>query len=102
MKTDLYTKVVLTVIAGCLTVLVMAQFDLIPDVTAANTLSTGMATDYALVPVNPDGTIDVNVTGMFETIDVRLVDINTTDELEVNIEEVDGRSITRSVPVSMQ
>jgi hypothetical protein len=79
MKTDFYTKSILTVIAICLTINVVKDLDLIPSAYASETLKpTASNTDYRLVPVNE-----------FNTIDVRIVDINTYDELNVNLKSVD-------------
>ena len=76
MKTDLYTKTVLTVIAVCLTINLIGQLDLIPKAHAATDGNSN--TEYALVPISD-----------METIDVRIVDINTYDELNVNLKSVD-------------
>ena len=76
MKTDLYTKTVLTVIAVCLTINLIGQLELIPKAHAATDGTNN--TEYALVPISD-----------METIDVRIVDINTYDELNVNLKSVD-------------
>jgi len=73
MKTDLYTKTVLTIIAICLTINIVQQLDIIPSVYASE---ENDPVTLDLVPVT-------------ETIDVRIVDINTYDELNVNIKSVD-------------
>lgn len=91
MKTDFYTKTVLTIIAVCLTVLTLQNVDIIPKAYAAekkNNLNTVPDKNYALVPVNENGTIDVVIRG-----------INTSDELDVNIDEVGGMSVYRAIPV---
>lgn len=56
MKTDLYTKIVLTVIAFVLTVNLFKGF-FTTSAQAANTTSKRLVE----VPVNADGTIDVNI-----------------------------------------
>jgi len=73
MKTDLYTKTVLTIIAICLTINVVQQLDIIPSVYATE------ENNHATLDLAP----------FTETIDVRIVDINTYDELNVNIKSVD-------------
>lgn len=79
MKTDIYTKGILTIIAICLTINVVQQLDIIPSAYASETgKSTEIETQYRLVPINE-----------FETMDVRIVDINTSDELNVNVKSVD-------------
>ena len=76
MKTDRYTKVVLTIIAICLTVNVVKEFELVPKAYASETYNND--TEYRLVPISP-----------METIDVRIVDVNTYDELNVNVKSID-------------
>ena len=79
MKTDFYTKAVLTVIAICLSVQLVKDLDVIPAAYASEGISTPDTTsEYRLVPVNE-----------FNTMDVRIVDINTYDELNVNLKGVD-------------
>jgi len=73
MKTDLYTKTILTVIAICLTLNVVKDFDIIPAAYAA---SDSPNSSPSLFPIT-------------ETIDVRIVDISTYDELNVNLKSVD-------------
>lgn len=91
MKTDLYTKIVLTVIAVCLSVLTLQNIDIIPKTYASepnknkNILN---AKNYGLVPLNSDGTIDVNITR-----------ITTNDELDVNIDEIGGGYVSNGGPI---
>ena len=73
MKTDLYTKTILTVIAVCLTLNLVQQFELIPSAYASEEKKE----------------IDLGLPNLTETIDVRIVDINTYDELNVNLKSVD-------------
>lgn len=82
MKTDLYTKIVLTVIAVCLSISTLKNIDIIPKTYAAETKKNGdilITKNYGLVPLNSDGTIDVKITR-----------ITTNDELDVNIDEIGG------------
>jgi hypothetical protein len=53
MKTDFYTKAVLTVIAFCLIVLILQG--------GATKAVASESSNYALVPINPDGSVNVNV-----------------------------------------
>lgn len=79
MKTDTYTKVVLTVIAVCLSANLLKGLELIPTAHAAGALTPNATSPkYQLVPISEANTIDV-----------RLVDINTYDELNVNLKSVD-------------
>ena len=63
MKNDFYTKAVLTVIAMCLIILVLKEVEIIPkahaDIPAVNSADK---LNYGLVPVNPDGSINVRIT----------------------------------------
>ena len=72
MKSDFYTKTVLTVIAICLMVIAFKQTDIIPkayaDSPAANVKSNR---NYGLVPLNADGSIDVNIKSA-STMDVNI------------------------------
>ena len=94
MKLDLYTKSVLTVIAICLTINVVKDFDIIPKAYAGETktnvenkLNLSPNKNYGLIPVNADGSIDVNIKSS-ETMDVSIKDIDTYDNLGVEIEYV--------------
>lgn len=78
MKTDTYTKVILTVIAVCLTLNLVKDIDIIPSAYAATKTIENPEVEYHLVPVSPN-----------QVMDVRLVDINTSDEMNVNIRNVD-------------
>ena len=109
MKTDTYTKIILTIIAVNLTVLTFMQINIIPKVQALNThedpLLKNQRMEYGLIPVNEDGSItvrladsdelDVNITGI-ETNDkmnVGITEIDTWDNMNINIKEIDTRDI---------
>jgi hypothetical protein len=75
MKTDYYTKTVLTVIAICLTIIVIKQVDIIPN-AYADTWKLDKKVkynnnNYGLVSLNADGTIDVNIKSS-STMDVNI------------------------------
>ena len=87
MKTDTYTKTLLTIIAICLTINTVKSIDIFPKAYAGNETESNSMTkisededisNYRLIKLNE-----------FETLDVRIVDINTYDELNVNIKSVD-------------
>lgn len=69
MKSDLYTKSVLTVIAVSLIALFIQNFNLIPRAKA----SGANQKNYGLVPLNPDGSINVMLS---EPVDVNIVSID--------------------------
>ena len=59
MKTDFYTKAILTLIAACLVVLVLRPLSLVPTAAAAAAPVGGRS--YGLVPVNADGSLIVRM-----------------------------------------
>ena len=85
MKTDLYTKVILTVIAACLVYFTLSQLQIFPSVKA----NTNKLTDknYALVPVKANGSIDVNLVSTLSTVDVNIEEVGglTCDEVPVKV-----------------
>ena len=82
MKTDLYTKTMLTVIAICLTILVLRETDFMPSAFATQSSSSDkiQGSSYAWIPVNEDGSINVKI-------------ISDGEPMDVNIEEIGGRWI---------
>jgi hypothetical protein len=67
MKTDLYTKIVLTIIAIALTVNLFKS-SITPAIADTK--------KYVTLPVNADGTINVNVNKMPETMDVNIKNVD--------------------------
>lgn len=107
MKVDLYTKSILTVIAICLTINVLKDFDFIPKAyagekkpTLENKVTLAPNKNYGLIPVNADGTIDVNIKSSSE-MDVNISNISTTDELDVNIDEIGGGFVSHGGPIKV-
>jgi hypothetical protein len=103
MKTDRYTKVVLTVIAACMVVNVLDKIDITPKAYAAgpgNKL-TVPSTNYGLVPINKDGSINVKTVS---PMDVNVVGIGTSDDLNVNVnlEKIGGYSTYGEIPVKVK
>ncbi|MFY8180758.1 hypothetical protein SAMN05444143_1382 [Flavobacterium succinicans] len=90
MKLDLYTKSILTVIAICLTINVLKDFDIMPKAYAneplKNELNLLPNKNYGLIPVNADGTIDVNIKSSSE-MKVDISTISTWDKMRVVIKE---------------
>ncbi|HTD97763.1 MAG TPA: hypothetical protein VK668_00675 [Mucilaginibacter sp.] len=68
MKTDLYTKILLTIIAVALSANVVKGFFITP-VKADNR-------NFVSIPVNPDGTINVKIKNS-ETMDVKITAIDS-------------------------
>lgn len=93
MKLDLYTKSILTIIAICLTINVLKDFDIMPKAYANEPLKNQPNLlpnkNYGLIPVNADGTIDVN--------------IKSSTVMDVNIEEVDSYAFNYcTIPVRIK
>ena len=81
MKTDLYFKTVLTVIAACLVLLTLQNLHIIPSAQA-----TSPEQPRYLLPVNPDGTVEVIIKGFDR-------------DLNVNIEKIGGYGCYNGIPV---
>lgn len=120
MKTDTYTKVILTIIAACLTFNLLKDLEMIPKAQAAeNIIAPAIATDYKLVPVNANNTMDVRIVDIntydelhvnlknidtHDELKVNINSIDTSDEIDVNIDEIGGRYISHGnpIPVSIE
>ncbi|WP_339698399.1 hypothetical protein [uncultured Marixanthomonas sp.] len=91
MKTDLYTKTILTIIAICLTINVIKEFEIIPKAYASKD-SIETTSDYKLVPISENNTLDVRIVDIdtYDELDVNLKSIDTYDELKVNINSIDS------------
>jgi uncharacterized membrane protein YuzA (DUF378 family) len=90
MKIDKFTKIVLVIIAINLTLLSVKNLDIIPKTYAKESFAKNEI-NYGLVPLNENGTIDVNIKS-----------VNTTEILDVNIKEVGGSSIFSNIPVEIK
>lgn len=66
MKADRYTKIILTIIAACMVINVIEKFNVMPKAYANETTekpaNTIPATNYGIVPLNEDGSINVKMT----------------------------------------
>ena len=99
MKTDLYTKVILTVIALCLTLNVVKDFDIIPSAYAFN---GSPETNPLLAPLSE--TIDVRIVDIntYDELNVNINSIDTTDELDINIDEIGGGWVNNGGPIKVK
>lgn len=102
MKSDFYTKAVLTIIAICLTFITFQNVNVIPKAYASDAInaSSGLVKNYGLVPLNNDGSINVKV--ISSEIDVNIVRISTSDELDVNIDEIGGGYVSYGGPIEVK
>lgn len=73
MKSNLYLKIILTVIAVNLTLLTAKELNLISTANAADVPSKigKNGTNYGFIPVNEDGTINVRIKNS-DVMDVRI------------------------------
>lgn len=99
MKTDVYTKTVLTIIAGTLTIIAFQNADFFPEANANKSLA-----GFISVPANPDGSINVKFT---ETMKVNVAEVGGSyiyGALPINIKELSGSSISSSygIPVNIE
>ncbi len=99
MKTDLYTKTILTIIAVCLVIIVIKQVDIIPNAHAENSAKVVYDPNYRLIKTNADGTIDVNIKSSSSSIDVNLVKVKNSDPVDVNIKKIGGNTCHDAIPV---
>ena len=116
MKTDFYTKTILTIIAICLTINVVKELEIIPKAYASkNTVET--SENYKLVPISENNTLDVrivdidtydeldvNIKGVdtYDELKVNINSIDTDDEIDVNIDEVGGQYVTHGGPIPIR
>ena len=98
MKTDLYTKTILTLIAGALIVIAFQNVDFLPKANASKTTSA-----FVSVPVNPDGSTNVK---MIENMKVDIAAVGGSSiygALPINMKELSGSSISSNgLPVNIQ
>jgi hypothetical protein len=102
MKTDNYTKALLTVIAASLVVLTIHNVGLFPKAYANEAAATPVpAAPTVALPLNDDGSINVRLVPS-ETISIDIQDISTSDKLNVNLKEVGGSFIYNAIPVEIE
>mgnify|MGYP003108992850 FL=1 len=118
MKTDNYTKVILTIIAVCLTINVVKDIDWIPTAIASEKMeASDISTKYQLVPVSEMNTMDVRIVDIntydelnvnvksidsYDEMKVNIKSIDTSDELDVNIDEVGGNYVSSGGPIKVK
>lgn len=90
MKTDLYTKIMLSIIAVSLSVLAFRQAEIIPRAQAETTnFPAGKTANYAMIPVNEDGSIDINLKSLpNESVNVDIESFPYNAKLDIDISEI--------------
>jgi hypothetical protein len=107
MKADRYTKTVLTVIAACMVINLLKEVDILPKAYANEpskpVTTPAPAPNYAVVPLNADGSINVKNVSNTPT-DVNIVGIRTSDDLDVNVnlEKIGGSYTSGEIPVRVK
>ena len=99
MKPDFYTKIILTVIAVALVVLVIQNSSIVNEAKADKINFNKFAT----VPVNNDGSINVKMVS--EQLDVNVKSIGGSSiygALPVNLKELGGNSFHGALPVNFK
>ncbi|MEM0517060.1 MULTISPECIES: hypothetical protein [Aequorivita] len=109
MKTDNYTKTVLTIIAICLTINVAKDFNVFPSAYANSkektvALPASNVMDVRLVDINTSDGLNVNLKKIdaYESLKVNLTKIETSDKLDVNIDEIGGGWVSHGGPISVK
>lgn len=98
MKTDLYTKTVLTVIAIALVGLFFKNGNIVNQAKADKTSYSR----YASIPVNEDGSINVK---MLTDMDVNIRSIGGSSvygAIPINLKEIGGSSFYGSLPINLK
>ncbi len=98
MKTDLYTKTVLTVIALALVALVVKNGTIVNEAMADKTNFNR----FASIPINPDGSINVK---MMSDMDVNIKSIGGSSvygAIPMNLKEIGGSSFYGSIPINLK
>lgn len=109
MKTDTYTKVILTIIAVCLTINVVKDLNIFPSAYAKaphKTLEnpTAEVIDVRLVDINTYDELNVNLKRVdtYDEVKVNIKSIETSDELDVNLDEIGGGWVSNGGPIPVK
>ncbi|PQB05989.1 hypothetical protein [Aureitalea marina] len=117
MKTDRYTRFILTIIAICLSINLTLQLGLIepafaatpdsyiPDVPALEkTIPATNTIDVRIVDINTYDELNVNIKSIdsYEEMKVNIKSIDTQDELDVNLDEIGGQWISSGDPLPVK
>lgn len=98
MKTDLYTKTVLTVIALALLALVFKNTTIVNEAKADKTILSR----YASIPLNEDGSINVK---LISDMDVNIKSIGGSSvygAIPMNLKEIAGSSFYGTLPINIK
>ncbi|HEX8516094.1 MAG TPA: hypothetical protein VF868_07830 [Bacteroidia bacterium] len=102
MKTDLYTKSVLTAIAAALFLLVFQNMNLFNEANAGPSFNKQGNGDFGVIPLNPDGSITVRMSSDMD-VNIRSIGGSTVyGALPVNLKEISGSSFYGALPVNLK
>ena len=113
MKADQYTRVLLTIIAICLSLDLGIKLGFIPAARANETVHTREkdllpseynTLDVRIVDIATYDELNVNLKGIdtYEELKVNLKSIDTQDELDVNIDELGGQWVSGGGPLPVK
>lgn len=117
MKSDRYTRFILTIIAVCLSLNLALQFGLIAPAHAAAVTTDGSTVtelektipatntiDVRIVDINTYDELNVNIKSIdsYEEMKVNIKSIDTQDELDVNLDEIGGQWISSGGPLPVK
>ncbi len=106
MKTDKYTKIILTIIAICLTINVMKDFEIFPSAYASEKIEKPVneVMDVRLVDINTYDELNVNLKSVdtYDEVKVNIKKIETSDNLDVNLKEVGGGWVSNGGPIPVK
>lgn len=111
----IYQNSVLSLILICLVVIIIqnqndtnsAKGVSYPDINQSpKTILTNNTSsnfnNFALVPVNEDGSINVKVLEVSNTLDVNIEDISTSDKLNIHLKSSDSYSLNYAGPIEVE
>jgi|ERR1043165_3496184 hypothetical protein len=97
MRTDLYTKTVLTIIAIALVAIVFKKEKMVSEAHAGSSFNR-----FTSVPVNEDGSINVKLVSDMD-VNIRSVGGSSVyGSIPMNIKEIGGSSFYGSLPVNLK
>ncbi len=112
MKTDMDTKTILTIIALWVTINVVKDFEIFPsayaksareNVNISNTESASVV-DVRIVDIRTSNELNINLKNVStsQPLPVNIKKIETSDKLQTNISEIGGRWMSHGGPLTVK
>ena len=99
MKTDAYTKTILTIIAIALIALVFKNGIIINEAKA----DKAMLSRYASIPLNDDGSINVKLVSSDMDVNIKSIGGSSVyGTIPMNLKEIGGSSFYGSLPINIK